>query len=132
MIKVFTFDVYDFLDPGASLSFVTPYIAMRFGIVPEQLLEPFVVSTHVGESIIAERVNRDCSVSVNHKGTMVDLVKLDMVDIGVILGVAIGMVKVFTFDVYDLLNPGASLSFVTPYVAMRFDIVPEQILGPFS
>ena len=27
--------------------------------------------------------------------------------------VVTGMIKVFTFDVYDLLDPGASLSFVT-------------------
>ncbi|XP_049378074.1 uncharacterized protein LOC125842814 [Solanum stenotomum] len=48
MIKVFTFDVDALLDPGASLSFVTPYIAMRFDIIPEQLLAPFGVSTPVG------------------------------------------------------------------------------------
>jgi len=48
MLKVFTFDVYALLDPIASLSFVTPYGSMKFDISPEQLLEPFSVSTPVG------------------------------------------------------------------------------------
>ncbi|KAG5619951.1 hypothetical protein H5410_005169 [Solanum commersonii] len=43
------------------------------------------VSTHVRESILAERVYRDCTIFVNHKDTMADLVKLYMVDFDVIL-----------------------------------------------
>ncbi|WMV42009.1 hypothetical protein MTR67_035394 [Solanum verrucosum] len=87
MIKVFTFDVYAFLDPGVSLSFVTPYIAMRFDIIPEKLLDPFSVSTSVGDSILAERVYRNCANIVNHKDTMDYLVELDIVDFDVIQGV---------------------------------------------
>uniref|UniRef100_M1DWG6 Uncharacterized protein n=1 Tax=Solanum tuberosum TaxID=4113 RepID=M1DWG6_SOLTU len=34
---------------GASLSFVTPYIAMNFDIVPKQLLEAFSFSTPVAD-----------------------------------------------------------------------------------
>ncbi|XP_015075305.1 uncharacterized protein LOC107019277 [Solanum pennellii] len=73
-IQVFDFTVYELLDPGASLCFVTPCAVMNFDIIPEQLSEPFFVSTPVGESILVERVYRDCPVSVNHKSTMVDLV----------------------------------------------------------
>ncbi|KAG5570110.1 hypothetical protein H5410_059876 [Solanum commersonii] len=86
MIQVFDFIVYALLDPGVILSFVTPYVAMNFDVIPEQLSEPFSVSTPVGESILAERVYRDCPVSINHKSTMVDLIELDMVDFDVILG----------------------------------------------
>ncbi|KAH0776343.1 hypothetical protein KY290_007754 [Solanum tuberosum] len=43
-----------------------------------QLLEPFSVSTPDGVSILAERVYRDCPVSVNHKSTMDNLVELGM------------------------------------------------------
>ncbi|WMV44903.1 hypothetical protein MTR67_038288 [Solanum verrucosum] len=86
MIQVFDFTIYVWLDPGASLSFVTPYVAMNFDVIPEQLSEPFSVSTPVGESILAERVYRDCPISVNHKSTMADLAELDMVDFDVILG----------------------------------------------
>ncbi|KAH0657727.1 hypothetical protein KY289_026475 [Solanum tuberosum] len=85
MIKVFTFDVYALLDPGASLSFVTPYVAIRFDIIPKQILEPLIVSTPIGKSILVERVYHDCTISVNRKDTMDDLVELDMVDFDVIL-----------------------------------------------
>ncbi len=44
---------------------MTPYVVMNFDVLPEQLLEPFSVSTPVGESILAERVYRDCVISVN-------------------------------------------------------------------
>ncbi|KAG5612366.1 hypothetical protein H5410_023647 [Solanum commersonii] len=39
-------------NPRASLSFVTSYVAMNFDVIPEQLSEPFSVSTPVGESIV--------------------------------------------------------------------------------
>ena len=39
--------------------------------------------------------------------------------------VVTGMIQVFDFTVYALLDPGASLYFVTPYVAMNFDVIPE-------
>ncbi|KAH0755813.1 hypothetical protein KY290_026083 [Solanum tuberosum] len=61
-------------------------IAMNFDAIPEQISEPFSVSTPVGESILAERVYRDCPIFVNHKSTMTDLIELDMVDFDVILG----------------------------------------------
>lgn len=38
-----------------------------------------------------------------------------------------------SFDVYDLLDLGAMLSFSTPpYVAMRFDIGPKILSNPFD
>ncbi|XP_025884739.1 uncharacterized protein [Solanum lycopersicum] len=41
--------------------------------------------------------------------------------------VVTGMIRVFDLIVYALLDPGVSLSFVTPYVAMNFEIIPEQL-----
>ena len=46
--------------------------------------------------------------------------------------VVIGMIKVFMFYVYVLLEPGKSLSFVTPYVANQFEILPEKHNETFS
>ena len=86
MIKAFSFNVYALLDPCASLPFVTPYVANKFEIFSEKLSEPFYVSTLVRESICAERVYRDCPISINHKNTMDNIVELDMVDFYVILG----------------------------------------------
>ena len=34
------------------------------------------------------------------------------------------MLNVFTINVYDLLNVGSALSFVTPLVSKKFDILP--------
>ncbi|XP_015072472.1 uncharacterized protein LOC107016549 [Solanum pennellii] len=46
MIQVFDFTVLQ--DPRASLSFVTPCVAMSFYIIPQKLSKPLCVSTHVG------------------------------------------------------------------------------------
>ena len=63
MIEVFTFDAYDLLDPGASLSFVTPYIIKKFHILSKRLLDPFSVTTPIGDSILEDKFYRDCTIS---------------------------------------------------------------------
>ncbi|KAH0730162.1 hypothetical protein KY289_001350 [Solanum tuberosum] len=45
--------------------------------------------------------------------------------------VVTGMIKVFTLNVYALLDPRASLYFVTPYVAIKFDFLSEKLCDPF-
>ncbi|KAH0636085.1 hypothetical protein KY290_036497 [Solanum tuberosum] len=85
-LRVFDLDIYALLDPGATLSFVTPYIAVQFSVSPETLSEPFSVSTPVGDPVIARRVYRNCRVTVSQKVTSADLVELEMVDFDVILG----------------------------------------------
>ncbi|XP_049360778.1 uncharacterized protein LOC125825494 [Solanum verrucosum] len=69
MLKVFLIDVYVLLDPGATLSFVTPFVAMQFDMLPEVLLQPFMVSTPVGDSV-ANRVYRKCPISLCHRFTL--------------------------------------------------------------
>ncbi|XP_049399683.1 uncharacterized protein LOC125863690 [Solanum stenotomum] len=44
--------------------------------------------------------------------------------------VVTGMIRVFDFAVFALLDSRASLSFVIPYVAMNFDVIPEQPSKP--
>lgn len=58
----------------------------QFEILPEKHCAPFRGSTLFGDSILAERVYRDCTISINHKSAMDDLEELDMVDFDVILG----------------------------------------------
>ena len=53
ILQVFHFDVYALIDPGANISFVSPYVSMRFSVRPELLKDLFFVSTFVGESIVA-------------------------------------------------------------------------------
>ena len=45
--------------------------------------------------------------------------------------VVTGMFKIFTLDVYALLDPGDALSFVTPLVAKNFDVLPNILHKPF-
>ncbi|XP_070046829.1 uncharacterized protein [Nicotiana tomentosiformis] len=79
-------DVYALIDSGSTLSYVTPYVAMEFGIELEQLHEPCSVSTPVGESIVAAQVYRDCVVTVHGWDIMGDLIEKGMVDFDVIMG----------------------------------------------
>lgn len=55
-LKVFNFDVYTLLDLGANISFVSPYVAMKFDVRPEVFLEPYSVYNPVGEFIVARKV----------------------------------------------------------------------------
>ena len=41
------------------------------------------------------------------------------------------MLKVFSIDVYDLLFPGATLSFGFPLITKRFDSLPDVLHKPF-
>ncbi|XP_070017395.1 uncharacterized protein [Nicotiana sylvestris] len=86
ILTVQSHDVYALIDTGSTLSYVTPFIAMEFGIVPHQLHAPFSVSTPVGESITAARVYRGFVVTVRGRDTTADLIELGMVDFDVIMG----------------------------------------------
>ncbi|XP_070042676.1 uncharacterized protein [Nicotiana tomentosiformis] len=86
ILTVQSHDVYALIDPGSTLSYVTPYVPMGFGIKSEQLHEPFSISTPVGESIVAARVYRDCVVTVRGRDTMDNFIELGMVDFDVIMG----------------------------------------------
>ena len=39
--------------------------------------------------------------------------------------------KVFSINFYDLLYPGSTLSFVTPLITSKFDILPHVLNEPF-
>ena len=45
--------------------------------------------------------------------------------------VVTGMVQVFSIDVYALLYPGATQSFVTPLISRNFDILLDILNEPF-
>ncbi|XP_070038304.1 uncharacterized protein [Nicotiana tomentosiformis] len=85
ILTIQSHDVYALIDPGYTFSYVIPYVAMEFGIEPEQLHDLFFVSTPVGESMVVARVYRDCVLTVHGRDTMDDLIKLGMVDFDVIM-----------------------------------------------
>lgn len=42
-LQIFSRDVYVFLDPGSTLSYVTPYVFVSFRFEPEVILKPLLV-----------------------------------------------------------------------------------------
>ena len=58
--------------------FFTPLIAKKFYILPDTLNEPFIVSTPVGELVVAKRVYRNYPIMLPNRVTYVELVELDM------------------------------------------------------
>ena len=54
-IQVFDFTIYVLLDLVMSLCFVTPYVPMNFDVIPEQISEPFYVTTPL-EFILVQKV----------------------------------------------------------------------------
>ena len=53
MLKVFSMDVYSLLNLDSTLYFIAPLIAEKFEIFPHILNESFMVSTPMGESVVA-------------------------------------------------------------------------------
>ena len=49
-------------------------------------MEPFTVTTLVGDSMVATRVFRSFQISLTNRVTLVDLIEHNMVDFDVILG----------------------------------------------
>ena len=60
MLQVFSTSPYALFDPGSTLSFVTPLLALSFEILPEFLHDPIVVSTQLEENVRTERVYKKC------------------------------------------------------------------------
>ncbi|XP_070036750.1 uncharacterized protein [Nicotiana tomentosiformis] len=86
MLTICSNNAYALIDTGSTLSCIIPFVAGKFVIVPEILSDPFAVSTPVGESIIARRVYRGCTMSVCGRQTSADLVELEMLDFDAIMG----------------------------------------------
>ena len=86
MLQVFSINIYALLDPGVTFSFVTPLEATKFDVLPDVLVEPFSVSTLVGDSVVAKRVYKSYPILLSNRITLVDLVELDMLYFDVILG----------------------------------------------
>ncbi|XP_070040820.1 uncharacterized protein [Nicotiana tomentosiformis] len=84
ILSVSLYDVYALIDPGSTLSYVTPSVSRKFGIKPE-LIKPFEVSTPVGDLVISKRVYRDHIVVFHSRSIVADLIELDMVEFDVIM-----------------------------------------------
>ena len=87
MLLVFSVDVYVLLDPGATLSFVTPLVATNFDVLTDFLNEPFMVSNSVDDLVIGRRVYWNCPIILPNRVTHVILVELDRFYFDVIIGI---------------------------------------------
>ena len=85
-LSIFSHDVYALVDPGSTLSYVTPLVTGKFKRTSELLVNPFEVSMPIGESIIARRVYQNCIITIYSRDTMTDLVEMEMVDFDAIMG----------------------------------------------
>ena len=63
MLHIISIVVYALLDPSDTLSFVTPVVDKIFDVLPYILVEPNVVTTPAGDSIVARCVFRSCPIS---------------------------------------------------------------------
>ena len=70
MLNVFSINVYAFLDPSATLLFVTPLVAQNFDILVDILHEPFIVSTQVTGYVVAKKVYRNCPIMLPNRVLM--------------------------------------------------------------
>ncbi|XP_070019883.1 uncharacterized protein [Nicotiana sylvestris] len=73
-------------DPGSTYSYVSSLFARFLVISPEPLGTPAHVSTHVGDSVVVDRIYRSRMVTLCGFETRVDLLLLDMINFEVILG----------------------------------------------
>ena len=56
MLQVFSINVYELLNLGATLSFLTLLVSIKFFMLPDILDETFLFSTPVDDSVVVKRV----------------------------------------------------------------------------
>lgn len=86
MLKFITIDVYDLLDPRATLSVVTPLVTKMLDTLPDILHEPFLVCTLVDDSDVKNMIYKNCPIIFRNRVSNMDLLELDMLDFNIILG----------------------------------------------
>ncbi|XP_070022346.1 uncharacterized protein [Nicotiana sylvestris] len=86
ILSVFSYDVCALIDSRSTLSYVTPFVANKFGVEPELISKPLAVSTMIGDFMIARRVYRGWTVMICSCQTSANLFELEMVDFDVIIG----------------------------------------------
>ena len=86
MLHVFSTSLYALLDPGFTLSFVTPLLALTFETLPEVLHDPIIVRNSLRENVRADRVHKDCPIVLCGNNMSEDLLELPMSDFNIILG----------------------------------------------
>ena len=74
MLQVFSTSIYALLDPGSTLSCVTPLLALTFETLHEVWQDPIVVSTPIGENVRDDKVHKESPIVTCGKTMCADLV----------------------------------------------------------
>ena len=85
-LSIFSHNAYVLIDPGSTLSYITPLVAGKLKRIPKLLNKPFEVSTPTGESIITRRIYHNCIVTICDCDTLADLIELEIVEFDIIMG----------------------------------------------
>ncbi|XP_022889124.1 uncharacterized protein LOC111404565 [Olea europaea var. sylvestris] len=86
MLSIFGRNIRSLIDSGAALSFISHTLASYANQMSEPLDNELVVMTLVGDSLLANRVYKDCGIRVNNHELKADLIPLDIHEFNVILG----------------------------------------------
>ncbi|XP_070003161.1 uncharacterized protein [Nicotiana sylvestris] len=73
-------------DLESTYSYVSSYFAPHLGVSRDSLSSPVYISTHVGDSLVVDRIYRSCLIVISGFETRADLLLLSMVNFDVILG----------------------------------------------
>ncbi|XP_070014339.1 uncharacterized protein [Nicotiana sylvestris] len=87
MIFVCDRDASVLFDPGSTYSYVSSLFAHFLEVPRESLGTPICVSTHVGDSIVVDRICQSCVFTFCGYKTRENLLLLYMIDFEVILGI---------------------------------------------
>ncbi|XP_022855167.1 uncharacterized protein LOC111376436 [Olea europaea var. sylvestris] len=90
MLSIFGRNACSLIDLGATYSFISHTLASTLASYANQMSESLdnelVVMTPVGDSLLADRIYKDCGIRVNYHELKADLIPLDIHDFDVILG----------------------------------------------
>ena len=78
--------VHALFDPGATHSFVTPEVASQLSCIPVEMDYGLCVSTPVGLAVTSNVMLKDCPIIINERKFPATLVRLEVKDFDVILG----------------------------------------------
>ena len=85
-LRIHTLFARALIDPGSTYSFVFISFAGLFGMPIDNMNFDLFVATPLGDSVVLNKIIRDCCVMIGYKEMTVDLVLLDLQDFDVILG----------------------------------------------
>ncbi|XP_070034779.1 uncharacterized protein [Nicotiana tomentosiformis] len=134
ILFVFSINVYALIDPGSTLSYITPFVAGKCDKEPKLLRQLYEVSMPIGESVIVRRVYQGCDMMIYDHHTLSDLNELEMVEFDVIMGMywlascytnvdCLKNVVRFNFQESPLLNGRVTLQYLreTIFLALRLE-----------